>query len=425
MKPFLPIIFILFISGAPVVSQTPLSLEDYKSQVLDYNQQVQIARQTLEAAKSALKEVKTGYYPGINASGSYQYNFNPQELSLGGLNLALENQNWQVGADLRQNIYTGGKLSGTVQMAGIMRDIAALETDLSVYNIAYTAESAYWNTVASQAYVTAARKYLSILTDLLNTVQTRFDDGYISKTDLLKMKTSVKEAELQLSRTEQAYQNNCIVLNILMGEDSRKAFLLTDSIALVSIPPEPVTPEEVLSRRPEYLIKSKEIDFQQAQGKTDQSEFLPKLDVGASAAYGSPLLNLDNEPIVSPILYAQLSVPVFHWGKSRQVRNKSKAMELSRQYALSLTEDNIKQELATAVNNIAESSKQIDIARENLKVADESLDLHTFSYQEGRISILDVQSAQLSWIQASVNLINSYLENKISLAVYKKVIASE
>ena len=59
-------------------------------------------------------------------------------------------------------------------------------------------------------------------------------------------------------------------------------------------------------------------------------------------------------------------------------------------------------------------------AEENCKLAEENLDLNTFSYTEGKLTILDVLSAQLTWIQAYTNLIQSYYEQKIALADYRK-----
>ena len=47
-----------------------------------------------------------------------------------------------------------------------------------------------------------------------------------------------------------------------------------------------------------------------------------------------------------------------------------------------------------------ENTKQIDVAEEACKIAEENLDLNTFSYNEGKLPILDVLSAQLSWIQS-------------------------
>ena len=69
-----------------------------------------------------------------------------------------------------------------------------------------------------------------------------------------------------------------------------------------------------------------------------------------------------------------------------------------------------------------ENTKQIDVAEEACKIAEENLDLNTFSYKEGKLPILDVLSAQLSWIQSYSSLIQTWYQQKVSLAQYNKAV---
>ncbi len=66
---------------------------------------------------------------------------------------------------------------------------------------------------------------------------------------------------------------------------------------------------------------------------------------------------------------------------------------------------------------------QVRTARENIGLAEENLDLVTFTYNEGKASIVDVLSAQLSWTQAKSNVVNAWLGHKLALAEYKKVVS--
>ena len=83
--------------------------------------------------------------------------------------------------------------------------------------------------------------------------------------------------------------------------------------------------------------------------------------------------------------------------------------------------DNITEELSAALTKLTETESQVKTAKENMSLANENLDLATFSYNEGKASMVDVLSAQLSWTQAHTNLINAYLAEKMAVAEYKKV----
>ena len=63
-----------------------------------------------------------------------------------------------------------------------------------------------------------------------------------------------------------------------------------------------------------------------------------------------------------------------------------------------------------------------DISEAALRIAEENLDLNTFSYNEGKLPILDVLSAQLSWIQSYSSLIQTWYQQKASLAQYNKAV---
>ena len=85
--------------------------------------------------------------------------------------------------------------------------------------------------------------------------------------------------------------------------------------------------------------------------------------------------------------------------------------------------DNILEELSAATTKLTETEQQVKTARENMTLAEENLDLVTFSYNEGKSSMADVLSAQLSWTQAHTNLINAHLAAKMAVAEYRKVIS--
>ena len=63
----------------------------------------------------------------------------------------------------------------------------------------------------------------------------------------------------------------------------------------------------------------------------------------------------------------------------------------------------------------------ITLAEENKRLAEVNLDLNTYSYNQGSLTILDVLSAQLTWIQAYTNLIQKHYEQKVFMADYRKV----
>ena len=69
-----------------------------------------------------------------------------------------------------------------------------------------------------------------------------------------------------------------------------------------------------------------------------------------------------------------------------------------------------------------ENWKQVEIANSTLEIAWENLKLNTFSYNEGKLPIIDVLSAQVSWLQAYTNVVSVNYQYKVALAEYAKAL---
>ncbi len=403
-----------------VRAQESLTLDAYRQRVLVYSREVQMAGQTLAAAVAAAREARTAYFPTLAGSASYNYNFNPQTLQLGQYDITMQKQNWQAGGELSQSIYSGGKISGIYRSLEIEEQIASLNRALATDDASYAAEVAYWNAAASTANLEIAREYLGIVDTLRGLIAVRFADGYVGKPDLLKIETNYREAQYRLSQAEQLYVNDRIALMVTMGAPADSTVVLAQTIDSAAPAAAASTLDDALARRPEYRIGESQLALQEKQWTVERSDYLPKISIGGTVYYGTPPLNATGDFMLQPAVYARLSIPLFQWNKRKHTRDRSKAEIMSRELALSLTEDNIRQELAVSRNDMERSRQQIGIAADNLGIAAESLDLHTFSYQEGMVSLLELQSAQIAWLQARTNLVSAWRNGKLSAAAYNK-----
>ena len=139
--------------------------------------------------------------------------------------------------------------------------------------------------------------------------------------------------------------------------------------------------------------------------------------------FRSPTPFLGTDVQLTPIIGLNVSVPIFRWGARFKTNREQKAYVGIQKLQQSVVVDNINQELSAAVTNLTETSKQVDTAEESIIVAEENLDLISYSYNEGNATMVDVLSAQLSWLQAQNSLISALLSEKMAIADYKKTIS--
>lgn len=401
-------------------AQTVVDYSTFEQKVLDYSQTLKQSVAQRTATQKAMKAAKTAFFPAVDATGSYQYRINKYEMDFGGMAVPMEHDSYSAEVGVSQPIYAGGSIYHNYKASQIQTQMADKSVDLTTDNIIYAAEASYWGTAAQKEMYETMCQYVQIIEQLTKVLQDKYDDGYISKTDLIQMQTRLKEAELQRSSSYQSYQVALQNMNVLMGLEPLAEMDLTDSISTILPMPAFVGAETALNVRPDYAISQLDVDYQKRQVSLAAAKYNPSLSIGFKETWGTQMLNISGETMFNSNVYASIKLPIFHWGARFKSTAAQKAILLGKQYALQDKQDQISKEVAKAWTSLTENTRQISIAEENCKLAEENLDLNTFSYTEGKLTILDVLSAQLTWIQAYTNLIQSYYEQKIALADYRK-----
>ncbi len=393
-----------------------------KDKVLSYSKDIMKSNEQKIAMEEAVKYVFTNKLPRIDLSGSFQYRINKYDLDFGGMALNMPRDNYNLGLSLSQIIYNGGSIKNNYQAAKIQDSIAANSVDLTIQNIAYAADVNYWNAVAQRALYLAMGQYEEIVNSLVEILHVRYNDGMIAKTDYLQALSRLKEAELTKSDAYKSYIISLQNLNVMMGLDPMTPIVLADSIAYKLPDLEYVQTEIALMRRPDYRISQLQVDYQKKQLRIIQSDFNPQLSIGLQETWGTQALNFNGSTMFNTVAYASLKVPIFAWGSRYKRSNSQKAMIQSAILDREQSYDNITKEIANSWTNYQENTKQIGIAKEATIISEESMELNTFSYQEGRLTILDVLTSQLTWIQSKTKYISTLLTEKTSRAQYLKAV---
>lgn len=404
--------------GGIVDAQT-LSVEQYRQKVLEYNQDIQKSQQAVNGALYSLKGIKTGFFPKLDITGNYSYQLEKAEFLPG---TDLKHDNYGVEAGLVQNVYSGSAVRKQYDVAKLQHAIAQLSVEHTVDNMIYAADVSYWSVAANRNLYELSEQFVQIVRELYEIVNKRFEEGAISKTDVLMVQNRLKEAELQLNTNSTNYKTALQSLNIMMGVEPDAAVVLTDSIQKVLWVPKQEGLNKALERRADYQSAIMGIEMAKLQTDMARSKYLPQLAVGIKEKYGTTLLNVDGKAQWATTAYAQINIPVFHWGEMRQNVRLSRTQEWTKELERSQLKDQVSKELNNAWVNVIEISKKLEIVYSSLDIAKDNLTLNTFSYNEGKLPIIDVLSAQVSWLQAYTNVVSVNYQYKVALAEYAKAL---
>lgn len=422
MKTQLITLSLLILSFTAGAQQSYLSLEAYRAKVETYSQVLKQQKLRTMASTEERKIAHTGFLPhiDINADGTLNMSdLNAWNEPLG----EYRNHTYQGVFVVSQPLYTGGALNAQQKIAKADEKLNLLNEELTLDQIHYQSDAVYWNASASLAMLQAADTYQNIVKQQHDIIQDRFDDGMISRTDLLMISTRLKEAELQYIKARQNYTLALQRLNILMGMEPNAPVDSLYTIDAASTPIQILSLENVLQRRADYESTEVNIEKSLAQRKAALSQYNPQLNMYFSGGWATATPNLGYDVSFNPIIGINLNIPIFRWGARLKTNRQQKAYIEIQKLQQSYVTDNINEELSAALTKLKETEYQVKTARENMNLANENLDLVSFSYNEGKSNMVDVLSAQLSWTQAHTNLINAYLAEKMAVAEYKKVIS--
>ena len=184
--------------------EKPVTAADYKQKVLEYSRQIKQSAEERIAMQHAIKAAKTAFFPALDFSGSYQYRINKYDLDFGpGMSVEMDHNTYSLGATVSQPVYAGGQIYNNYKAAQIQGQIASEAEDLTTDNIVYAADLNYWSAAARKGMYDVMCQYVDIVQELANVLTTRFNDGQISKTDLLQGTVAFERSGIEQKRCVQ------------------------------------------------------------------------------------------------------------------------------------------------------------------------------------------------------------------------------
>ncbi len=402
-----------------VRSQTPVSVAEYREAVLRHSYEVRTAELGAEASGADVRRLRARMFPQLGAEAGFQVDF--RRAHSGGH--AVEPYSFTVQPSVSQVIYAGGSARNTWARAATEHEVSQENLSAVSLQTVYGAEYCYWKLASDEALLQAAASYVEIVASLLEVVASRFEDGYISKSDVLMVQARKNEAEYSLHTQRRAYLSSLHDFNTRMGRSPQTEAVLADSIMAWMSLPGRVPVDEILSRRPDYLAARGRVRMSEYDVKLSRAEFDPRVSAGVTGVWNTLSPNLDGTTRVDGFAFVRLSVPIFGWGQRRNsVRAAEALSEAARMEMLHLRDEIARQE-SDAWSAIEQSAQQLRESYDGLSIAAENLSLSTFAYNEGQLTVLDVLSAQLSWIQIYTNTISAAASLRMAIADYRSITA--
>ena len=393
----------LMMIATPVMAQ--LSLDDYIEAVVEYSYAIAGAEAKVEGADAEYMVARRGMLPSVSLSSDAD------------LNSSGNKPVWAVRADVMQPIYNGGRMKAIARQQEWNLIEAERVLEGSMLDVKYEAEIAYWALSRAEIYRGAMLDYVTLVETLRDVAQHRFEEGYTSKSDLLQVESRLSDAEYLLSEAEQRWRIALHNFNTLRGVDAAMDVFLGQSVFDNFVMPLREDVTSIMERHPDYLAAVAAKEVAQYGVVIRKAHYLPTLNMGLFGLWQPPV----GDSVSGGVLLS-LKLPIFHFMERREALRSAMSSYTYAEVQIADVVDNITLNESNGWANLEYSYKRVKAVAHNLDIARENLEISTYSYREGVVTILDVLQAQLSWLQIYENAIAAEYDYAVAIASYRYIV---
>lgn len=408
------ILTLLFVAIS-YTTQAQITLQQYRSSVIDYSHTLRRAEATTEGAEADMQLARKEMLPSLGVSSEANY-----DLRVGDKARAVS---WSMRADVVQPIFYGGVIHATKERAEMLWNEALSREQSAMLDVIYDADVAYWTLSRAEIYYRAIEDYRSIVASLRDVAAHRFEEGYTSKSDLLQVESRLSDAEYQLSRAKQQWMQALHNFNVMRGGDPTDVISLAESILDTMYLPEREDVAEVVSSHPDYVAAIASREASRWAVKVARATYLPNVGAGIYGLWYPKTPNVRGAGTrLDGGVTLTMTTPIYHFGERRQAMRSARSNLRRAELLAEDIADEIVLNESNGWTNLVSTLERVEAVRHNLNLATENLEISTYAYGEGLGTILDVLQAQLSWLQIYNNAIAAQYDYALAIAAYQYII---
>ena len=447
--------FLILLINLSTVAEEPrsLTLEESIEIAKQSNLTVQTAEQNLKTAEAQVRTARAGILPRITANGNYTYFKDIQKSVIqaeGGFGFPMPggemnetsppsadnesdlielefgaHHNLQGTLNLTQPIFAWGRYYYGYQAAKL--NYQAVQQDVSAaYNqLRLDVSEAFYRVLITQEFVRVAQQSVTLVEKQLGIAEASLQAGAATDFDVLRAKVQLANAKSQLVRAENAaitakdaYKT---VLNIPLSED-------VSVEGTLEIPEKQQMPsltldtliEQALKNRPE--VHRTQFSENAARKQVDVAKTWSRPDLGFFSNYQIS----QNERLTQMnriwSLGFQINIPIFDGFAARAAVQQSESTLKQVQLGGAQLKLGVELEVRNAYLNLLGAQTRIDVQREAVVQAQESVRIANLQFQNGIITTVALTDTQLALAQAEVNRLQAYHDYVVGLARLEKAI---
>lgn len=439
MKPIVThlFLFLLSVSGIPVLAQTDSSLQLSLKKAIDIgmSQRFDIKNQELAIQISESNRLKTQSknLPQVNASIDFRYNailatnLLPPGFIAGTTDYTPVKfgtpYNTLTSVTATQNIFNAG-ISGDKLVNDAQKEYDQVSLEKYKTDARSSITQTYYQALLNQEQIRLTQENVANTETIIKKGESEYANGTLLKTDLLRYQLDLSNAKNQLQTAHTNYENSMLLLKTQLILPVESTVQLTDSLEGLITGSGQAAADVNVEQRYEYRMESSMLRLNDIQARKYNRSYLPSVYL-----YGNASLQNQNSTVTFfntdtwyPFAYLGIhaDIPIFDGlEKSRNIagyrlraiQNKNNLEQLS--YT-------IKTETISTRNLLNTAYSQYQTSKENYELAQTIMKIDQDRYNEGTLTAAALKNTEYSLQNAQNNYLTSIYKVLIALVNYKK-----
>ncbi|MCX7917147.1 MAG: TolC family protein [bacterium] len=410
---FLFFIFILF-SG---FAEEKLNLRECIRIAIENNLKLKAVQNKIEVAYYQ-KEIAQKYkLPTLSTSFNYTYLGDNEGVIFNGFPPMkfTEDNIFVLKFTINYPLYTGGKIEKSYQIAKENYEKSKIDFENEIANLIFDVEKAYYNILKIKKFLETGLKYKENLEKHLSDAKKLFNEGLVTKLDILKTEVALKNAETRIIETENYLKIAKSNLNFILNRPLEYEFEIEDILEKLEEKKDyNWWKETALRERGEIKSMEKLISIYRKNIDIEKSNLYPQIflflnyniEKGSQTSIGNWDTNWNTGFL--------FSFNIWDWGQTKDKIKKAEKEKEEIEKQFDLIKNSIEIEVKNAYLNFLSAESKIEENKKQIELAEENLRIANLLYNQGLATNTDVIDAITMLTEAKNNYYSFLYEYKMS-----------
>ena len=426
-------ILILFLFPNILFGQdTSLSLDECLQMALSNNENLKNSILEENVSKMTSREYLSVGFPQIQFETGLKYNFEiqkslidiskfmpgvpegtEQEVSFG------QKYDGIMDLGINQMIFNGSYFVGLAASKALI-ELSEKQTVRTKVDIIESVNKAYYVVLNTKERLSLVNSNLDRIESLLNDTEILYENGFVEKLDIDRIKVSFNNLNAEKIKAERLYDLSLSVLKFQIGFPVNDKLSVKGSIedVILSVNEYDIQSFDY-SDRIEHSILNTNKRLKSYDLKNNRSQFLPQIYANLSYGYNTSSSEYDlffnsNRWKNYGTVGLQVIVPIFDGFNKRSKINRSKIVVQQVENQIKFLERSIDLQINQNYIELKNAIESLNVSKDNLVLANEVYNVSEKKYKEGVGSNLEVLDSNNALKTAQTNYYNAYYQAIIS-----------